>query len=128
MAGNTLADTAADTGARDQAASQRSTGETDIQPMEANGFLSSEGDTARTVDGAADVSFGVVSDTHVRQDKATEKSRLAKAASFFSQAGLDRMVVAGDLTDSGSASEYDAWGSIINENLSIPLIASMGNH
>ncbi|MRM89527.1 DUF1080 domain-containing protein [Faecalicatena contorta] len=127
-AGNTLADTAADTGVRDQAAVQRSTVETDTQPMEANGFLSSEGDTAEAVDGAADVSFGVVSDTHVRQDKATEKSRLAKAASFFSDAGLDRMVVAGDLTDSGSASEYDAWGSIINENLSIPLIASMGNH
>ena len=127
-AGNTAGNAAANTSASDTAAVQGTAGETETQPMEANGFITSEGDAAEIVDSGAEVSFGVVSDTHVRQDKATEKSRLAKAASFFSDAGLDSMVVAGDLTDGGSASEYDAWGSVINENLSIPLIASMGNH
>lgn len=100
----------------------------DSQPMEANGFISPEGDIDSVSDPAAEVSFGVVSDTHVRQDKATEKSRLAKAFSFFSESGMDRMVVAGDLTDNGAASEYAAWKQIKEENLTIPLIASMGNH
>lgn len=107
---------------------QESTDSAAVQPMEANGILSEEGDTAQVVSDEAEVSFGVVSDTHVTQSKETEKSRLAKAAKFFSSAGLDRMVVAGDLTDSGASKEYEAWGSVIKENLTIPLIASMGNH
>lgn len=74
------------------------------------------------------VTFGVVSDTHVTASKTTEKERLAKAFQRFSGLGLDRMVVVGDLTDSGSTSEYDTWKEIKDANLTIPLIASMGNH
>lgn len=74
------------------------------------------------------VTFGVVSDTHVTASKTTEQQRLAEAFQRFSSLGLDRMVVVGDLTDGGSESEYDTWASIKDENLTIPLIASMGNH
>lgn len=74
------------------------------------------------------VTFGVVSDTHVTASKTTEKERLAKAFQRFSNLGLDRMVVVGDLTDGGSTSEYDTWKEIKDTNLTIPLIASMGNH
>ena len=74
------------------------------------------------------VTFGVVSDTHVTASKFTEKERLAEAFQRYSSLGLDRMIVVGDLTDTGAKSEYDAWKAIKDENLTIPLIASMGNH
>lgn len=126
--GNASGNAAGSAGTANQTVTGSLEAGTDNQPMEANGFISPEGAAADVVNDDADVSFGVVSDTHVRPDKETEKDRLAKAARFFSDAGLDSMVVAGDLTDGGSDGEYDAWGSILKENLSIPLIASMGNH
>lgn len=98
------------------------------QPMEANGFISEDGEAAMVTSGTQDVSFGVVSDTHVTAAKATEQQRLAKAFQFYSDAGVDTMVVDGDLTDNGAKSEYDTWQAIKDENLKIPLIASMGNH
>lgn len=98
------------------------------QPMEANGFINPEGENASVVSGNAEVSFGVVSDTHVTAGKATEQARLKKAFEFYSDAGVDSVVVAGDLTDGGSQSEYDTWQSVKDESLTVPLIASMGNH
>ena len=74
------------------------------------------------------VTFGVVSDTHVTASKSTEQNRLAEAFQRFSSLGMDNVVVVGDLTDRGSESEYDTWKNIKDENLTIPLIASMGNH
>lgn len=99
----------------------------DIEPVDSNGFMDPNGEAA-PVTSDADVSFGVVSDTHVTATKATEQARLKKAFEFYSNAKVDRMVVAGDLTDGGSQSEYDAWKSIKDSSLKIPLIASMGNH
>lgn len=97
------------------------------QPMEANGFITKDGEEALITQGT-NVSFGVVSDTHVTPTKETEKIRLQKAFEFYSDAGVDTMVVAGDITDTGSQGEYDAWQSIKDSSLRIPLIASMGNH
>lgn len=75
-----------------------------------------------------EVSFGVVSDTHVGPNKITEQGRLKKAFNFFSKEELDGVAVVGDLTDRGSKEEYDVFKEIKNSELSIPLIASMGNH
>lgn len=74
------------------------------------------------------VSFGVISDTHVTAAKETEQTRLKEAFQFYSDVGVDSLVVDGDLTDSGAKSEYDTWKEIKDENLSVPLIATMGNH
>jgi hypothetical protein len=80
------------------------------------------------------VRFGVISDTHLTATKTTEQQRLAKAFQFFSGtngssiAPVDTVVVVGDLTDSGVASEMNAWKSVKDANLSVPLIANMGNH
>lgn len=74
------------------------------------------------------VRFGVISDTHVGPTKITEQQRLKKAFEFYSKAGLDSLVVAGDITDQGTKKEYDVFKNIKDENLEIPLVASMGNH
>lgn len=97
------------------------------QPVEANGFISKDGEEVLITQGT-NVSFGVVSDTHVTPTKETEKTRLKKAFEFYSDTGVDTLVVAGDITDAGSQGEYDAWKSIKDSSLRIPLIASMGNH
>ena len=74
------------------------------------------------------VSFGVVSDTHVGPNKIKEQNRLKKAFNFFSENELDGVAVVGDLTDSGAKEQYDVFKQIKDSELSIPLIASMGNH
>ena len=74
------------------------------------------------------VTFGVVSDTHVGPSKKTEQARLAEAFQRYSDLGMDTAVVVGDLTDRGSEAEYETWENVKDENLKIPLIASMGNH
>lgn len=102
--------------------------ETMDEPMAANGIIAEDGETEDIVSSQADVSFGVVSDTHVTAAKATEQARLKKAFQFYSNSGVDSMVVDGDLTDTGAQSEYDTWKEIKDENLTIPLIATMGNH
>jgi 3',5'-cyclic AMP phosphodiesterase CpdA len=89
-------------------------------------------DGAGSEDGV--VRFGVISDTHLTATKAVEQQRLAKAFQFFSGTGdstiapVDTMVVVGDLTDSGVQSEMDAWSAVKDANLTVPLIANMGNH
>lgn len=75
-----------------------------------------------------EVSFGVVSDTHVGPNKIKEQNRLKKAFNFFSENELDGVAVVGDLTDSGAKEQYDVFKQIKDSELSIPLIASMGNH
>jgi hypothetical protein len=80
------------------------------------------------------VRFGVISDTHLTATKTVEQQRLAKAFQFFSGTGdstidpVDAMVVVGDLTDSGVSSEMNAWKAVKDANLTVPLIANMGNH
>ncbi len=85
--------------------------------------------TKTTYGSPTNVVFGVISDTHVTAAKTTEQQRLAKAFRFFAGSNVNADVVVGDLTDSGSASEYNTWKSIKDANKgSVPLIASMGNH
>lgn len=98
------------------------------EPLEANGFVEENEPTEDIVNEATEVSFGVISDTHVTAAKETEQARLKKAFQFYSNSGVDSLVVDGDLTDSGAESEYDTWGQIKEDNLTIPLIAAMGNH
>jgi hypothetical protein len=75
------------------------------------------------------VTFGVISDTHVTPSKTNEKNRLAKAFQVIGSQNADAAVVVGDLTDSGSKSEYDTWNAIMEANKgNMKLIASMGNH
>ncbi len=107
------------------AQADNSTDNTNEEPEETEAEESTKTDSSAE---EGKVTFGVVSDTHVTASKSTEKERLAKAFQRFSSLGLDRMVVVGDLTDYGSTSEYETWKSIKDENLTIPLIASMGNH
>ncbi|MDR3312874.1 MAG: metallophosphoesterase [Oscillospiraceae bacterium] len=90
-----------------------------------------------TSEGTDHVVFGVISDTHVTAVNFTTQARLAEAFKFFSgtstdpnAAKLDAVVVAGDLSDSGSSSDLNTWKAIKDVNLSpdVKLIAAMGNH
>ncbi|MDR2088081.1 MAG: metallophosphoesterase, partial [Clostridiales Family XIII bacterium] len=76
------------------------------------------------------VTFGVVSDTHVTATNYTTQARTEEAFKFYSDLGVDAVVVAGDLTDNGSTSEMDAWKASMQAGKSddVRLIASMGNH
>ena len=73
------------------------------------------------------ISFGVVSDTHVTASKTAEQNRLRKVFDFFSKEA-DLMVIVGDETDNGTVAEWNTFTNIKNEALTIPLLASMGNH
>lgn len=75
------------------------------------------------------VTFGVMSDNHVTASKTVEQDRLAKAFQFFGSQNTDAVAVVGDLTDSGSQSDYDTWSAIMKANKgNMQLVASMGNH
>lgn len=75
------------------------------------------------------LSFGVISDTHVGPRKHREIARLTKVFKFFNKNKADALAVVGDLTDGGQKEEYNTWKSIFNANKgSLKLVASMGNH
>ena len=77
-----------------------------------------------------DLTLGVISDTHVTQWNTTTQARTKQAFEAYSNGVLasDALVIDGDLTDGGSKGEFDVFKSIKDEALTIPLIASMGNH
>ena len=78
------------------------------------------------------------SDTHVSTASDVTATRLAKlftsaysyAAAHETYNTVDAMLVAGDLTNAGNKSEYDAWKSVVNANIKdeTTLMTVMGNH
>ncbi|MDR1440117.1 MAG: metallophosphoesterase, partial [Clostridiales bacterium] len=95
-----------------------------------DGALADEETAFGTLSDDGPVVFGVVSDTHVTQTNYTTQARTTQAFQFYSDLGVDAVVVAGDLTDNGSPGELGAWKNAMDagKSDSVKLIASMGNH
>ena len=78
------------------------------------------------------------SDTHVSTASDVTATRLAKlfksaygyASAHATYNTVDALLVAGDLTNNGYKSEFDAWKSVVNANIKeeTTLITVMGNH
>ncbi|MDR3149087.1 MAG: S-layer homology domain-containing protein [Oscillospiraceae bacterium] len=86
--------------------------------------------TEQRTDGG--ITFGVVSDTHVGSSDDLDvgnNARAKKAFQFYSAPAQssDAVFVVGDLTSNGSWREFSVFQRL-REYLTVPMIASMGNH
>lgn len=79
--------------------------------------------------GSPELSFGVVSDTHVTTPSSTQMLR--KALAWFRRRGADAVMIPGDLTDWGLRSGYryvaEAWKDVMGCTGTVPLFCT-GNH
>lgn len=80
-----------------------------------------------------DIHFGVLSDTHLMDDKSLQDDKFETALEILkkkSNGKLDAVVIAGDVTDNGEIKSYDKVNKIYNSILgdSCQRLFVMGNH
>lgn len=76
--------------------------------------------------------FAVISDVHIRNATEKNSEKFKKALNIINREApdSDALIIAGDLTDNGYASEYDVFNNIYDSygNKSSQMLAVMGNH
>ena len=88
---------------------------------------------ATSEESANSVTFGVISDTHIGATGHStngQAERLNTVLGWYTDIGVDALAIVGDLTDGGSAAQFNTLKSCIDNNLGegVQLVASMGNH
>lgn len=76
------------------------------------------------------LSFGVMSDVHIKDDQTIDEDKFEKALKTMEAEGVDTFLVAGDLTNSGTVKQYDKFNEIYKRNTkpTSKLLAVLGNH
>lgn len=86
--------------------------------------------TMNITNNKVNLSFAVISDVHIKDDKTIDEDKFKKALQTIVQQDINTILIAGDLTNSGSSNQYDKFNEICKENLksNTKLLTVMGNH